>query len=190
MPSFKTTFVLAATMLSASAQYSIDPNSVPLATRQSWCQSQTATCPELCRQINSTYYTQNSCDAASLTYACVCGNGQTPNVNEYSLTLPYFICTEYGTQCVAACKSDNTCASACRQNHPCGAQDPVRINATTATTSATTSATAGSASETVYNGFGDGSSSPKSAGNLVIDSGAGYGFAVLFAGVLAGFALL
>ncbi len=72
-----------------------------------------------------------------LSYGCLCGNNLQPNVSEYSLTLPYFVCTEWGTQCVNACGSDNTCASACRQDHPCGAQRP-KTNYTTTTSSSET----------------------------------------------------
>jgi len=45
--------------------------------------------------------------------------------------MPYFKCTEWGNQCVKACDAaDSTCQSACRSEHPCGAQDPVKPNAT------------------------------------------------------------
>lgn len=200
MPSLKTTLVLAATIISTLAQtyLDVDPNSVPLATRQGWCRSQTSTCPELCRQLNSTSYTANDCDPKTLSYSCVCGNGMSPNASEFSLTLPYFLCTEQANQCVTACKSDNTCASSCRQDHPCGAQDPVRVNTTEPTstsTSASKSATATGnvASETVVDGFADGSgsgSNSKNAGNTVMVSSASYSLAVICAGVFAGLALL
>jgi len=195
MPSFRTAFVIAASILMVSAQtYSINPDSVPLATRQKWCSSQTATCPELCLQLNSTYTTDNTCNSNDLTYACVCGNGNSPNASQYSLTLPYFICTESDNQCVTACGSDNTCASACRQDNPCGAQDPVRVNLTSTTTSATASATSGGSDNPVYTGFGgsaaSATASSKNAGKLALDAGASYGLAVVFAGVFAGFTLL
>jgi hypothetical protein len=46
---------------------------------------------------------------ATLDYSCVCGNGLSPNATEFSQTLPYFICTQYGTNCVAGCGGDNLC---------------------------------------------------------------------------------
>lgn len=61
----------------------------------------------------------------TLQYGCICGDGKQPNVSEYTLTLPYHTCTEYGNQCVENCEEhDNECARACREDHPCGAQDP------------------------------------------------------------------
>jgi len=125
MYSFKASAALAASMLLtlSSAQYTIDPTSVPTSQRDTWCQSQQTACPLLCLQLpgESSTTDANTCDADTLTYQCVCGNGQSPNASEYSQTLPYFICTEYGTQCVNACANgDTSCQSACRDDHPVG----------------------------------------------------------------------
>jgi len=211
MHSFKTNVAVVATALfcmsaTAQVQYSIDPNSVSLSIRQGWCQQQTATCPSLCLQPGNggTRTTiQNTCNAATLSFACVCGGGVSPNATEYSQTLPYFICTEYGTQCIAACGGVNTCQSACRQDHPCGAQDPSPPNNTATKTSASagSSATAadGSASTgaggTAFNGLGGtaaptGGSSSKSGAQTALDMGRSYGLAVVFTGIFAGFALV
>jgi hypothetical protein len=32
----------------------------------------------------------------------------------YSQTLPFYICQQWGTQCVAGCNGDNTCSDSCR----------------------------------------------------------------------------
>lgn len=111
----------------------------------------------------------NSCDSDALTYSCECGDGLRPNVTQFTQTLPYFICTEWGNQCVTNCNGDNTCASACRQDHPCGAQDPQKPNSSTisSTMSSTASAsrtaseagaTTDSSGGTIYEGFGGASS--------------------------------
>lgn len=99
----------------ASAQV-IDPSTVPLADRTQWCVSQKAACPSLCAQQadGSTSTASNTCDPKTLDYSCVCASGLTPNATEYSQTIPYFICTEYNTQCVARCGQNSACASACR----------------------------------------------------------------------------
>ncbi|KAB8304175.1 hypothetical protein EYC80_003594 [Monilinia laxa] len=141
----------------------------------------------------STTTETNSCDASSLTYECICGNGLSPNASEYSLTLPYFICVQYGQDCVAACNGDNTCSSACRDDHPCGAQNPTRINTTSSVTqSATGTSGASSTNAVAYTGLGGSSSTstPKSGAQLTMDFGKSYGLAVVFAGVFAGFALV
>lgn len=126
MQKFINLVALATLLTNASAQYSINPNSVPLSTRDAWCESQLAQCPQICLQTSahSSETRENDCVAKTLTYSCVCSNGVSPNVSQYSLTLPYYICQEWGNQCVAACGQDNTCSSACREDHPCGAQDP------------------------------------------------------------------
>lgn len=111
--SFAAISILAALV---SAQ-TIDPSSVPLATRQQWCTNQKAACPELCAQQSSTgslSTSANTCDATTLDYACVCSSGLIPNASEYSQTIPYYECTEYNTQCVNGCGQDSTCAAACR----------------------------------------------------------------------------
>src|SRR5271163_1563967 len=97
-------------------------------------------------------------EQTTLDFDCVCGNGQSPNASEYSQTIPYFECQEYGDQCVAACNGDSTCQGACRDNNPCGAQNPTRVNVTS-TSSAMSSTTlpAGASSGTagvVFTGLG------------------------------------
>jgi len=216
MPSFKISAALLATAIlsfSARAQYTyyIDPNSVPLSTRTSWCQSQIASCPLLCLQLSgqSSTTSANDCDPNTLTFDCVCGNGLAPNAANYSQTIPYFECTEYGNQCVTACNGNTNCQSACRDDHPCGAQSPTRINATSTTSSSAASSTlpAGASSGTagvVFTGLGGGAGavatatptaassgdSKKSGSQAALDLGRSYGFAVVFAGLFAGFALV
>jgi len=216
MPSFKLSAAVVATglfSLSARAQYNIDPSSVPISTRTSWCQSQLATCPLLCLQNSGSEdstTTANDCDPQTLNYDCVCGNGLTPSLANYSLTVPYFECQEFGNQCVAACNGATSCQSACRANNPCGAQNPTRINVTTTTSVASnTNLPAGATSGTagvVYNGLGGGAvatptgdsgsvsgSAPDtkhSGSQTALDLGRSYGLGVVFVGLFAGFALV
>jgi len=192
MLSFKiSAAVIATALFSAQAQYTINPDSVPLATRTSWCQSQLSSCPLLCLQLpgNSSTTEVNYCDPTTLTYSCICGNGLQPNASEYSETLPYFICTEYDTQCVAAC-GDAACASACRDDNPCGAQNPPRVNTTSTSSTQTATATA-TTSGAVYTGLGGATStsaSTKSGSQGPLDLGRGYGLAFVFTGIFVGFA--
>ncbi|TVY18425.1 hypothetical protein LARI1_G004654 [Lachnellula arida] len=198
MPSFKIIAAAVATALytlGAQAQtYTIDPSSVPIATRDAWCATQKQSCPFLCTQVSSSSTTSsNNCYPDSLTFSCVCGNGISPNASEFSETLPYFICTEYGSQCVAACNGNTDCQSNCRSQHPCGAQNPVRVN--TSTSSVMPSTTSGGASNTqVYNGLAGATttaaSGKKSGAQSVQDIRRSYGLAVVFAGIFAGFALV
>ncbi|KAF3764489.1 hypothetical protein M406DRAFT_278023 [Cryphonectria parasitica EP155] len=154
MPSFKTAVLAVATAFVASvrADYYIVPTSVPVATREEWCSSEVAECPSICEDMGAGGAKVNTCDSTTLSYGCLCDDNTTPNVSEYSLTLPYFVCTEWGNQCVTACGINNTCASACRQDHPCGALDPTtnKTNSTATASASSTSSTSSSGSDTVY----------------------------------------
>ncbi|KAJ0108930.1 hypothetical protein J7T55_005475 [Diaporthe amygdali] len=166
MPSFRTAFlaVAAAFVATVQADYKIDPSSVSLSIRKSWCQSEISTCPSICRDQSDTGAQVNTCDPETLTYGCLCGDNTQPNVSEYSLTLPYFVCTEWGNQCVTACGQDSSCASACRQDHPCGATDPSPANSTSSTATASGTASATSADATaVFTGPAGSSGSSSSS---------------------------
>ncbi|KAK5124208.1 hypothetical protein LTR85_001911 [Meristemomyces frigidus] len=198
MKAFTAATIATATLLSsvsAQEQYTIDPNSVSNATRSSWCYSQTAECPIICAQTsaNSENTEANSCDPTTLTYSCVCSNGLSPNLTEFSQTLPYYVCSEWGNQCVANCAGDNTCASNCRSQHPCGAQNPVRQNTSTLSSTMSKTATtlpAGattSGGQTVYTGFGgSAASSTGSSGQASAAASAGGAASIRVAALNAG----
>ncbi|KAJ4287321.1 hypothetical protein N0V90_012719 [Kalmusia sp. IMI 367209] len=185
----------------AQEQYSIDPDTVQPATRDYWCQQQKATCPQICLQqpgVTSMNTVTNECESDTLTATCVCDNGISPNLTQYTQTLPFNICQQWGTNCVKACgQGENACADACRSDHPCGAQDPFKPNATTTSSSASHSKTADpsatdSASTTVPDtGFAGQTTSPDTgAAATLMNFGATYGVAVTFMSIFAGFALL
>ncbi|ROV96369.1 hypothetical protein VPNG_09063 [Cytospora leucostoma] len=165
MPSFKTSFLamVAAIVATVQADYYITPSSVPLDTRKTWCNWELSTCPVICEDQSHTGASVNTCDADTLSYGCLCGDGTRPNVSEYSLTLPYFVCTEWGNQCVTACGQNNTCSSACRDDHPCGALDPTPANATATGTASSTASSSTADSTTIYSGPAGGSSSKSGA---------------------------
>jgi len=186
----------------------IDPNSVSISLRDTWCSNQQASCPLLCLQQASTASTtSNSCDPKTLDWSCVCSNGIAPNISEYSQTIPYYECTEVANQCVNNCGlANNACANTCRTAHPCGAQNPTRVNVTSSTASASGGSAAatsggsdgtfggagsGGAATTSSSGSSGGSSGTKSGASVVaINLGRTYGLSVLIAGIFAGFALL
>ena len=117
-------------------------------------------------------------------------------MSEYTLTLPYHVCMRWGDQCVEACGSNNLCAADCREKHPCGAQSPKRVNATSTTTSASATATSTADAGQVFDGFGDGSSGDgeddedaagQKGGAGMLRFGDSYGVALVAAGLFAGF---
>ncbi|OBT55787.1 hypothetical protein VE04_04281 [Pseudogymnoascus sp. 24MN13] len=179
--------------VAAQEQYYIAPSSVLLTTREVWCNDQTSTCPLLCTQYpgGSMTTAANDCDPETLTYNCTCGNGLSPNMTEYSLTIPFHICIEWGQQCGAGRGGVNTCQAACTEDHPCGAQDPSHGNHTATTTSGAPAAT--SSAPVVHDGFGDSSTTGSStvakpnAARAARDVGRSYGLAIVFAGIFAAF---
>lgn len=139
----------------------------------------------------------------TLTYGCICGNGKQPNVSEYSLTLPYYVCQEWGNQCVEKCDGSNSCASDCRQNHPCGAQNPSKGNKTKSTGTASATGASATASktdsaDTIYTDVSstdsadssDSSSSDKGGAAVALEAGSRWGLMVVMGSMFAGFALL
>ncbi|KAM0692528.1 hypothetical protein Q7P36_007082 [Cladosporium allicinum] len=185
MKTFTATALASAALLSlasAQEQYTINPDSVSEATRKVWCNSQTTQCPLICLQPPSETFTtnDNTCDSETLQFSCECGDGLRPNVTQYTQTMPFFICQEWGNQCVTGCNGDNACSSSCRQDHPCGAQDPIKPNSSTISSTMSSSAsrtasdagaTTDSSGGTVYSGFGgasatgDSSSAEESSGS-------------------------
>ncbi|KAF5642717.1 cdp-alcohol phosphatidyltransferase [Fusarium sp. NRRL 25303] len=205
MPSLRTTVLAvgASAIAVVNADYVIDPESVPLSQRRVWCQNEIETCPMICSQTSKGDTKVNDCDPKTLTYGCICGDGKQPNVSEYSLTLPFYVCQEWGNQCVEDCKGSASCASDCRQNHPCGASNPKKYNATsTATDTAAVKATASATDDpnVVYTGTpggdddddsdSDSSTTTKTNGAAVIEAGRTWGLTVVLSTIFAGFAML
>ncbi|KAJ4266204.1 hypothetical protein NW762_004185 [Fusarium torreyae] len=198
MPSLRTVVlaVAASCVAVVNADYVIDPDSVPLSQRRVWCMNEKETCPLICEQTSKGDTKVNECDPESLTYGCICGDGKQPNVSEYSLTLPYYVCQEWGNQCVEDCAGSASCASDCRQNNPCGASNPKKYNTTsTATGTAAVKATASASDDgtTIYTGNPgdeDDDSDGKSNGAVAIEAGRTWGLAVVLSTMFVGFAML
>jgi len=201
--------LIAFCLTNLAASQTIDPSSVNITVRETWCTDQMASCPLICLQLPGTSGSpeSNSCSATDLSYSCVCSNGVQPNASEYSQTIPYFECTTFNTQCVTACpQGDATCAQNCNTAHPCGAQYPVRVNLTTVTTSTMAATATGSGSASTGTGAAQfttglggspapsasasGSSTSSSVRTASISFGQRFGLAVVSACFLAGFAFM
>ncbi|KAK4164234.1 hypothetical protein QBC43DRAFT_318392 [Cladorrhinum sp. PSN259] len=191
MIAMRSTLLALASALVVSADYWIDPNSISLSTRMAWCNDQRSSCPTICLQTSTGKPLINECDPVELRYGCLCSDNKQPNMTQYTLTLPYHVCTAWGTECVKSCGSNNQCSGACREDNPCGAQSPTRVNATSTSTTSTTAAPTGTGNSDV-NGFADGSSNDngkgKSAGALTF--GGASNVAVVAAGLFGAFAVL
>jgi hypothetical protein len=207
MPSLRNSILaIAATLIAtASSDYVIDPDSVSKSTREYWCSNEKVTCPLICQQTSDGTTKVNECDPDTLTYGCICGDGKQPNVSEYSLTLPYYVCQEWGNQCVEKCDGSNSCASDCRQKHPCGAQSPQKANKTKSTgtasaTGASATASGTDSADTIYTDVAstnsadsdnsDSSSDDKGGAAMALEAGSRWGLVVVLGSMFAGFALL
>jgi hypothetical protein len=176
--------------------YRIDPNSVSLTDRGAWCSDQQAQCPLICLQqpgVTSMTTVENDCDVDTLLYSCICENNIAPNVTQYSQTLPFYICRQWGIQCVANCGTGaNTCADKCRSDHPCGAQKPYLGN--TSIPSASTARATPSGTSAIA-GFNDplatGTASPSKGGAAagIFVPSTGMSLAALCGTVFLGFAV-
>ncbi|KEY68377.1 hypothetical protein S7711_01154 [Stachybotrys chartarum IBT 7711] len=204
MVTLRTTLMALALGLVSAQDYYLDPDTVNEGLRGTWCDNQLSTCPLICRDQGDAPDI-NTCDPDTLQYECICEGGDVPDVDEYSLTLPYFLCQEWGNRCVTACGGNSQCASDCREDNPCGARNPTRANTTS--TSATAGATAsrtddgttiftgnpGSSNEDNEEGSSDSDSNSDSGDNdsaAAVTLGRTYGLAIVFGTLFAGFAML
>ncbi|KAM0806664.1 hypothetical protein AB5N19_07001 [Seiridium cardinale] len=130
MPAWMLFVILAsATIVSAgSSTFTIDPSSVSLSQRATWCTSEINVCGDVCTA------SQNSCDPSTLDYDCACSDGTTPDMNEYVNSLPYFICEQAYENCI----TDNAGNAAGQGNCTTSIKDKCGTkNATDPTTSTT-----------------------------------------------------
>ncbi|KAF2222041.1 hypothetical protein BDZ85DRAFT_264794 [Elsinoe ampelina] len=175
---------------SVTAQIQINPGTVPQAERNGWCDAQRNTCPVICQ--NGT--TANTCDPNTLQYNCLCVSGATPNISDYSQTLPFFICQTSIAQCVAA-TTDASVQARCR-DVTCGSRNASAETATTSSaapsSTSVSSQTSSAASSPTGSAASASSSAPAATGAAsALAAARDYGTPALMAGMLAifGFAM-
>ncbi|KAK3397935.1 hypothetical protein B0T20DRAFT_393727 [Sordaria brevicollis] len=190
---------LASSLTLVNADIWIDPESVTLAERKNWCMNEIASCPLICQNEDPRPVISNECDADTLQYSCVCGNNNTPNLTEYSLTIPYHTCVKYVENCVNENMGNNIEQAACAENNRCGAKNPQKSNATTTATSTTASPSASSSGTGVYDGLAgdttDGADSSNNKGGNNKENAAprmleSIGATLVFGSLFAGFAIM
>ncbi|KAI7267019.1 hypothetical protein KC345_g8030 [Hortaea werneckii] len=120
-------------------QYTIDPNSVPLDTRMNWCLAQKNTCNSVC----GGQAFPNDCDAATLTYSCVCTNGNQPNISNYQQSLAAYECRAWRDGCNERYPRDATEQQACLDT-PCGSRLVSEASSSSSSSMASMTATSSS----------------------------------------------
>ncbi|MCJ1228470.1 hypothetical protein MMC12_005131 [Toensbergia leucococca] len=159
----------------AAQNFTFDPNSVDLTTKNQWCTSELNTCPSLCGGLPDT--SANQCTGATLNYTCTCANGTAPDVMAYKLTLPYYICQASFAQCNTAypgaqsCSDQFQCASLDASSVPTGVGASSTSSSATATSTSSATATSSTASAT--------------AKSFAVKVGGDYGVGAVAAGLAA-----
>ncbi|KAG5746237.1 hypothetical protein H9Q69_008369 [Fusarium xylarioides] len=139
----------------SSLDMTIDPNSVDLATRSSWCGAQQNTCDALCKDDTN----DNKCTENDLKWECTCSsNSSTPGLQYYTQTMPTFICEELFSQCISQNTGSQSGQRECTSKieDKCAKQSPPKDVvsdddddiSSTVTDTATTSATRASSEAT------------------------------------------
>ncbi|KAK3677601.1 hypothetical protein LTR78_002451 [Recurvomyces mirabilis] len=133
------TGLVSAQNYSTSGALSIDVSQVDTQQRLAWCVSQTTSCPQIC----SGSTTANTCDSNTLNYTCTCSGGSSPNISDYTQTVPFFVCEQWKANCADAHPNDLQGLAGCH-SVVCGAKNASAAGGS----SGSSSASSGSASAT------------------------------------------
>ncbi|KAF5874142.1 putative pci domain-containing protein [Botrytis fragariae] len=117
---------------SSICQTQIDPRSIDVATRSQWCTLQINTCGTLCGGVTD----ENTCDITSLCYSCTCtSNSSSPSLQLYTSTIPFFVCDQTYSECIAAGENDAAAQKACQDTKEanCGTLDPDTVSSSAST---------------------------------------------------------
>ncbi|KAI0016082.1 hypothetical protein F4780DRAFT_761042 [Xylariomycetidae sp. FL0641] len=85
----------------SNSTFTIDPEKVDIADRVAWCNAQQNSCTTLCGAVES-----NDCSVDDLNFKCTCANGNSPDMNEYMNTMPWFVCEKLQDNCITANEND------------------------------------------------------------------------------------
>ncbi|KAI9739638.1 MAG: hypothetical protein M1834_006356 [Cirrosporium novae-zelandiae] len=169
-----------------SSNYTIDTSEVSLSTRNSWCNAEYTSCDTLCGGSAST----NTCDGSSLNYTCTCPNGESPDLAEYTDTMPYYICTEASNECVADNPNNATGQEDCRSYYSCGTKNVSDATYAASSSSSSASASATAASTTTASGSSATATATSTENAAVAHIAEKYSTGIVAAGLAAVFGLL
>jgi hypothetical protein len=179
---------LASFSLVNAQNFTVDPNSVDSGKRSQWCAAEINTCGTLCGNGN---IGNNACDVNTLSYACACADGSSPDLEQYKNTMPWFFCQQNFETCISTNVGNSNAQKNCTTSiqNKCGNETASQIVATTSTTAAPTasSTSTGSAASSASATVASSSSSTAAAAptNLAyIGNGAAVVAAGLFAALL------
>ncbi|KAI0147880.1 hypothetical protein F4776DRAFT_286667 [Hypoxylon sp. NC0597] len=157
----------ALTLVSAQANsnstFKIDPSTVDISDRVTWCQGQQDSCNTLCGTA-----TDNSCSTDTLDFQCTCQGGNSPNMNLYQDTVPWFVCERLQQNCIVQFENNAAGQRNCTQTYGdnCGTEkveDHAGEGATGGTSSSSTASASGSATAAASGSAAPSSSSSQGA---------------------------
>jgi hypothetical protein len=189
MHSFAHVVLAVSSLLSTTLAQTADFNAsaVDLDTRDAWCKDQVSQCPNLCEDLGKSTV-KNNCFPDNLFFTCLCSDNVSPNLTQYSQTIPYYECTTNQANCVTNCGlANNDCANQCKKTFVCGATDPKRANATASASKSASATSTGPVSTGTGFAHADGSSSTSNAARaFMLEAGYTYGLGMVIAGIAVG----
>ncbi|OTB08684.1 hypothetical protein M426DRAFT_316694 [Hypoxylon sp. CI-4A] len=154
---FTTNFAVVAlsalTLVSAQANsnstFTIDPDTVEISDRVAWCQGQSDSCNTLCGTVIS-----NECSTDTLDFTCTCEGDNSPDMNIYQNTMPWFVCERLQGNCITETENNAAGQKNCTSTFgdKCGSESVAdhagegAVATTTTSSSASSSGTATAAS--------------------------------------------
>ncbi|KAH6710958.1 hypothetical protein DL95DRAFT_251072, partial [Leptodontidium sp. 2 PMI_412] len=125
--------LLLASFLDTQANAQLNPASISLDLRKTWCRSQISACDELCSSVTSS----NDCAVETLAYNCECTNYPTPSLASYSGTVPTLVCFQLSENCKESSGGSISKINQCQLQFGvhCGTQFPVDFMPPATTTS-------------------------------------------------------
>jgi len=117
----------------------INVGALSINEKAQWCIAQRNTCLSLCNDSTN----NNTCDAPTLQYSCLCSsNGSAPGLEYYQQSLPSYICVQANNDCILANVGNKNGQDNCTTSikSQCG-NLTVQANQASGSTSATSAAT-------------------------------------------------
>ena len=132
-----------------SATASFNSSFITAPEAADWCSTQQLSCSQICGQ----YASENTCNATTLRYTCICINGVIPDCTGYINTIPWYMCIATYEQCTDNITVDTEADANCKANEQCGDLDPydgnvVSLPGSLSTSSASTFSTSTSFANT------------------------------------------